>query len=66
MVKKIKYATPMKAIRLKCIDCCGWQNKEVKLCPHKNCAIHHLRGGRKQRGIEYSPLTLAEYRKRFE
>ena len=42
MIKKL---TPMKAIRLKCLDCCNWQASEVKLCPIDGCPIHAFRMG---------------------
>ena len=39
------YIPPLKAIRLKCIDCCESQ-AEVKLCPVKTCALWPYRFGR--------------------
>ncbi len=38
--------TPMKAIRAKCLDCCGGQAKEVRLCPCVDCALYPYRFGR--------------------
>jgi hypothetical protein len=38
--------TPLKAIRAKCIDCCGHQVKEVKRCPVLTCALWPYRMGR--------------------
>ncbi len=38
--------TPMKAIRAKCLDCCGEHAKEVRLCPCENCSLHPFRLGR--------------------
>ena len=34
-----------KAIRLKCLDCCGGSSNEVKLCPAVNCPLHPFREG---------------------
>jgi len=48
MVKVMKlYKTPIKAIRLKCIDCCCGQLKEIKLCTVINCALYPYRMGRR-------------------
>ena len=38
--------TPLKAIRAKCLDCCGEQAKEVKLCPSSDCPLHPFRFGK--------------------
>jgi hypothetical protein len=38
--------TPLKAIRLKCLDCSGDSTKEVRLCPIKDCPIYMYRMGR--------------------
>ncbi len=40
-----KKLTPVKAIRLKCIDCSGFQEKEVKECVCKNCPLYPYRLG---------------------
>ncbi len=37
--------TPIKAIRAKCLDCCGGQAKEVRLCPCENCPLYPYRMG---------------------
>ena len=34
-----------KAIRLKCLDCCCGQAKEVRLCPQKTCPLWTFRMG---------------------
>ena len=31
--------SPLRAIRMKCIDCCGGQISEVRLCPCKQCVL---------------------------
>lgn len=37
---------PVKAIRAKCLDCCGGLVSEVKLCPIRDCALYPFRQGR--------------------
>lgn len=37
--------TRSKAIRLKCLDCCCNQAKEVRLCPSQDCPLWHYRLG---------------------
>ena len=39
------YATPIKAIRKKCLDCTCYQPKEVRLCPVVNCPLYPYRMG---------------------
>ena len=39
--------TPLKALRLKCLDCCLGQAHEVRLCPCKDCPHYASRFGRK-------------------
>lgn len=37
----------LKAMRLKCLDCCGGSNNEVKLCTcEKTCFLHPFRMGK--------------------
>ena len=38
-----------KAIRLKCIDCCGGNMAEVRKCPAENCPLWRYRMGREIR-----------------
>jgi hypothetical protein len=50
----MKKLTPLKAIRAKCIDCSGYELKEVRECPFdgkedKACALHPLRMGKGSR-----------------
>lgn len=43
----VKNATsPLKAIRLFCVECCGGSSNEVKLCPSEKCALHNFRFGK--------------------
>ena len=41
-----KRITPMKAIRLKCLDCCNGSSHEVKLCPATTCPLYNFRRGK--------------------
>lgn len=53
--------SPLSAIRAKCIDCCGGQPSEVRLCPATRCALHPFRMGKrpKKAGRELSPEAKA-------
>ena len=42
--------TPLKAIKLKCLDCCMGQRNEVKLCPVTDCPLYPFRRGHKPKG----------------
>jgi hypothetical protein len=37
--------TPMKAIRAKCLDCCSYSPKEVRLCTSADCSLFTSRFG---------------------
>ena len=37
--------TPMRAIRLKCLDCCCGASAEVRRCPLDNCPLYPYRLG---------------------
>ena len=56
--------TPLQAIRLKCMDCSGWQREEIKNCYVKKCPLHPYRGwwnyGIKK---ELSPAQVKAYAK---
>lgn len=41
-----KRVTTLKAIRLKCLDCCCGSATEVKLCPAQACALWPFRLGK--------------------
>ena len=43
----MKEITPMKAIRLKCLDCSCGSNEEVKNCFAKKCPLYQFRLGYK-------------------
>ena len=38
--------TPLKAIREKCLDCCGGSAHEVRLCTCEKCALYRFRFGK--------------------
>lgn len=38
--------SPLKAIRKHCMDCCGQQRAEVKMCPCTNCPLYPFRMGK--------------------
>lgn len=44
-----KELTPMKAIRLKCLECSNWSPYEVKKCNITDCALHGYRSGHTER-----------------
>lgn len=44
-----KTHTPIKAIRLKCIDCMCCQKKEITLCPVTQCPLWPYRRGKRPR-----------------
>lgn len=39
--------TPMKAIRLKCLDCMNGSAHEVRLCPCVKCSLYLYRFGKR-------------------
>jgi len=41
--------TPLKAIRSRCIDCSGYELKEVRRCSLNDCSLYHLRMGKGSR-----------------
>lgn len=40
------HSNPVKAIRMKCVDCCGGMIREVEKCAIKNCALYPFRMGK--------------------
>lgn len=51
-----KYPSPLKAIRLNCLECCLNQPKEVRLCAASGCPSHILRMGKGVPGVR--PLQV--------
>jgi len=41
----MKYLTPLKTIRQKCLDCSNFQPSEVKKCPCTDCPLYAYRMG---------------------
>lgn len=66
-IQEAKRICPIKAIRLKCLDCSGGSSVEVARCTAENCPLWHYRFGknpfRKKR--ELSEEQKAEMRERF-
>ncbi|SDB39811.1 hypothetical protein SAMN05660653_01894 [Desulfonatronum thiosulfatophilum] len=46
MAKKRTLRNPLKAIRAKCLECCGGSPKEVRLCTDASCVLHPFRTGK--------------------
>lgn len=40
-----------KAIRLKCLDCCGGNSAEVRRCPSENCPLWRYRLGSERKAV---------------
>tara|TARA_B100000315_G_C14175024_1_gene406296 strand:- start:141 stop:326 length:186 start_codon:yes stop_codon:yes gene_type:complete len=53
------FATPIKAIRKKCLDCTCGQIVEIRKCPVIECALYPYRMGR--RPDQATKDTLKEY-----
>ena len=49
-----KRISPLKAIRLKCLECSCGSSNEVKLCPITKCALYPFRDG-------HNPFTKKDY-----
>lgn len=49
--------TPLRAIRRKCLWCCGDSRQEVRLCPATQCPLWPLRMGTGHEGTPLSPLA---------
>lgn len=62
----MKAVRPLKAIRLKCLDCSGWSSVEVDKCAHIACVLYPLRYGRKPKGVAYTKMDVYTYQKQIE
>ena len=49
--------TPMRAIRLKCLDCCCGSFREVQLCPSEDCSLFPYRFGHRPKSTENTDVT---------
>ena len=58
---EIKRISPLKAIRLKCLDCCCGSAHEVKLCTVEKCPLYPFREGHNpfKAKREYTPEQKA-------
>lgn len=56
---------PLKAIRAKCLDCCGGSYDEVKYCIITGCVLWSRRFGRRAESLpdEMKPLLRADLMK---
>lgn len=59
-----KRISPLKAIRLKCLECSCGSSNEVKLCPVTKCALYPFREGRDpyRAKVELTPEQLEQRR----
>ena len=53
----MKFLTPIKAIRARCLDCCGYSAAEVKLCTAVNCPLYPYRMGHRPKKGNLSDET---------
>lgn len=53
----MQVVTPMRAIRLKCIDCSGGQPKEIRLCMVRTCALWPYRMGKRPKKKDCAELV---------
>jgi hypothetical protein len=58
----VKELTPMKAIRLKCLDCMCEQSNEIKACPILKCSLWKFRLGKRpsHKNNQNNPFLLAK------
>jgi hypothetical protein len=45
-------STPLRAVRLKCLDCMGGSAHEVRLCPIPDCPLYPWRTGHRPKRLE--------------
>lgn len=45
-----------KAVRIKCLDCCGYQVAEVTKCPAVDCPLWCFRMGKDESGKKPKPI----------
>lgn len=53
----MKILRPLKAIRAKCLDCCGGSANEVKLCEIEDCPLFPYRFGKRPAGVRRGIAT---------
>ncbi len=52
IMMKHKKVTPLRAIKLKCLDCCGDSMSEVRACVVTDCSLWYYRTGKKLIGVK--------------
>ena len=52
--------TPLKAIRAKCLDCCGYDKSEVKNCTATDCPLYLFRKGHKPKRNSVAENSMKE------
>lgn len=62
MSNSLKKLTPLKAIRLKCLDCSAGQPSEVRKCPMEDCPLFTYRFGHNpnRKGLGMGKSALEE------
>ena len=50
--------TPMKAIRLKCLECCAGQRLEVRECLLKTCPLFPYRMGHRSQAEQFTTESI--------
>lgn len=61
-------STPIKAIQVFCVECCGGNKTYVKECPSSRCALHDYRLGKNpnRKTREYTKEEKEELRERVK
>jgi hypothetical protein len=54
--RKMKKNSPLQAIRLRCLDCCGYFSSKVKNCPISGCPLYKYRFCKKDTTAKLSVL----------
>jgi len=52
----MKILRPLRAIRAKCLDCCGGSAREVALCEIENCPLFPYRFGKRPQTARRMPV----------
>ena len=52
MTKELTVLTPLRAVRMKCLDCSGGSAVEVRECHITACALHGYRMGKRPATVE--------------
>ena len=59
-----KRVSPLRAIRARCLDCCGFQEGEVRRCPSKDCPLWKFRFGKNTTGQKKQPAPAHQVSER--